>query len=232
MKKKQLYIKKQDESLIEFSAIREEQHGLRLNATKNSVEEGFDITDHIHGQPREITFIGITSDYNLSLKSSLESVKGLFNEDDDGNKSEDSKSKTLYNEFKALYDSKELVEIITEYETYENMALVSFSTKVNNKTSYSIDINATFQELRIVDDAVAEGENMSGNYSDNADNRAKGKKGKGKKSPVPSTPSEKAADVLDKVESGEMTPTSALMKIIKLFFGWYYVWNTYCTKWK
>lgn len=145
--------------MIEVSCFLTQSHELSLVPTTNPVESGIDINDHVKQNPRKITLRGITTDDPLSLTATIDSFRTLI--DPDTNEPL-LPSNDTFQAFKKLYDEKETVSIVTNYDEYDNMILTSFSTQEDKDNGSSIDFTVTFTELRVVETATGTGINLAG----------------------------------------------------------------------
>lgn len=194
-----------DGAIIDVSVYMKEEHSLKLTPTKNKVEQGVDITDHIKKEPDEITVTGITSDFDMSLSSAYNSVKSLIK----GGKHE-SKSNATIKAFEERFGkNRELVTIITNDKTYVNMSLREFRRTTDINNSYSVEFTASFIEIRIIKDAEIVGQNLAGQNSLLAD--AAKKKGQG----VAADFKKKTKDLTDKLDKAMSSPKGANKAMLK-----------------
>ena len=105
-----------------------EGHTLTAQATKQALESGTQVTDHIILDPPSVTVnfeITNTSFWRMTAKGAFE-------------------------KFKEMLEKRELFELITEHYTYDNMALVSFTADHAAPYKGRIQCTATFQRVNQV----------------------------------------------------------------------------------
>ena len=113
---------------IEVSVIISEGHILTAQATKQALESGTQVTDHIILDPITVTVnfeITNTSFWRMSAKDAFET-------------------------FKKMLEKRELFELITEHYTYDNMALVNLTADHAAPYKGRIQCTATFQRVNQV----------------------------------------------------------------------------------
>ena len=155
--KNQAAIIREDDSIIDVTCFLSQKTDFTLETTKNEVEEGIDVTDHIRESNKIITLSGIVSDFPLSYNSLIDSVKTLISGDETGCLSQDA-----YVAFKMIYNNKELVTIATNFDTFDNMVMTSLSIDENPESEDTLEFSATFEELRVVSDAEDFGVGLAG----------------------------------------------------------------------
>jgi hypothetical protein len=127
-----------------------ESHERNNLVTKNPVESGADVTDHIQIQPAKLTISGVVSATPVQ-------VLGFQNSN--------SRVSDAYSALKKISTKKELVDIVTGIEVYQNMALVTLTVPRDRETGKSFRFTAQFEEVFIVDSQVVSvgASPMSGN---------------------------------------------------------------------
>ena len=130
--KEQAILVKEDDSKIEVSCFISQSHQRILKPLQNPVEKGFDITDHINAEPFTLSLKGITTDYPLSFGATVDAVRSLI---DNQTGQARYPSNDTFKAFDELYNTKELITIVTAYYTYTNMLMTSFRTTENAENS-------------------------------------------------------------------------------------------------
>ena len=90
---------------VEVSVIVSEAHTLSAQATKQSLESGAQVSDHIILEPPSVSIVFEVSNAGDGAQA----------------------ARDVFDTFKAMQEKRELVEVITEHTIYDNMALVSLS---------------------------------------------------------------------------------------------------------
>lgn len=121
-------------SVVLDASIRE-QHGMRVDVTSNPVERGSPISDHRRLQPRSLTVEGV-----------------ITNAPSGGQEIDPGRAAAAYEALKDLARSSELVTVITNLETYENMTLTDLAVPKDAPRD-DLRFTATFTEIRIVENA-------------------------------------------------------------------------------
>lgn len=115
------------------------QHSMTV--TQFPVEQGAFVSDHAEEQPAQVTIQSMVSATPLRIISVSPFI-------DSG------RPRAAFEIMKELQTSKELVRIVTDVETYDNMALTSLSAPRNIQTKNSLLFTAVFQELRLASSQI------------------------------------------------------------------------------
>jgi hypothetical protein len=116
-----------------------EEHTDENVVTRNPVESGVAMTDHIRRMPRRVVIEGIVSDTPLGAVADLREAEGTATPSIDAR------------EYLALLsDNREPVQVRTEIRVYESMALVSLVETRDGKTGHAMRFRATFEGIDIV----------------------------------------------------------------------------------
>lgn len=175
-KRKQAIIIKPDGTFIEVSAYIKQQHNKSSNITREKVEKGVDITDHIETLSENVTLAGIVSNYDPSLKKLLEASKTVVKDDKTVDKANDA-----YTAFYDIWFYKMRVTVSTNYQTYEDMVIQNFNVDEDEDTGEILSFSVTFTNLRTVSDALTFGENLAAEkVTVDKDKTKKKKRAKGK----------------------------------------------------
>lgn len=155
-----------------------ESHERSNLVTKNPIESGADVSDHIQIQPAKLTISGIVSATPVQ-------ILGLGG----GN----SRVSDAYSALKNIATERELVDITTGIEVYQNMALVTLTVPRDRETGRSMRFTALFEEIFIVESQVVSvgASPLSGNK------HAESTKSNGKQTPQkPAAPVDGRASIL------------------------------------
>lgn len=126
--------------VLELDAALSETHTLEAEATKNPVEEGFAVTDHLQLQPRTYQVQGVVSNTPIVL---AESATERYEMGQPG------RGFSAYEELKRMRARRELVTLVTELEKYDNMLMTSLIVPRGNQGEV-LEFQASFRELVIV----------------------------------------------------------------------------------
>ncbi len=150
---------------IELDASLSESHKSNAEATRHPVEKGAKITDHIRPEPEEITIEGIISNTPLNRTQQTRAVEFVGRDF----RSEFVTSSTgeapfgvpgymeeAYAKLRDIRKNGELVTIVTQLRTYENMAMISLEIPRDAKTGDSLKFTATFSQIVIVENKVTQ----------------------------------------------------------------------------
>lgn len=126
-------LKKYGVGALSFDLIMAEEHNLENVITAHNIESGSVITDHIQNELEGGTVTGLIS--NFSLNTFFIS----------SNRSQDAFD-LLY----TIWKSKALVDIVTIYKTYTNVAITSAPVARDRDSAESIILQISFQKINIV----------------------------------------------------------------------------------
>lgn len=107
--------------LVILDASVNEQHTKTNQITEHPVEVGANIADHIRREPERITIRGIVSNHPLVLLASLRAPSPIAN--DLTFTSE--RAELAYAQLSLTMDAGELVDVVTTFKEYTNMAIQS-----------------------------------------------------------------------------------------------------------
>ena len=107
--------------------------------TSFPVEDGSNISDHIRNKPFELTLTGFISDTPIKIKEGLADllVSGTRG----------SRVAASYVELKNIWESRDVVDVITGLEVHSDMALVSLSVPRSPRDGHSMRFSATFRKI-------------------------------------------------------------------------------------
>lgn len=131
-----------------------ETHESAVQVTQNPVENGVDITDHVQVLPRKLQIEGAISDTPISFLSGVRSVlSGAFNLLTTGDFGKSSTA-TAYDTLRNILNTKEIVEIATGFDLYENMIMTSLRVPRDANSGSVMRFIATFQEVVTVSSSL------------------------------------------------------------------------------
>lgn len=116
--------------------------------TKNPVEEGAQITDHVQTNPNQLLIEGIISDTPIgfpilqNVLNIVNTVTTLFGQS--------SRSIDGFNKLVDLKDKREPFTVITTLKKYDNMIITEIRVTRSNETGNAIEFKATMEQIRIV----------------------------------------------------------------------------------
>lgn len=98
------------------------EHAFSSSITREPVEDGSDINDHVVLDTPELTIEGVTSDHPVSLLATLGAVTGAVSEFL-GLSGAEMRSQTAAKALKLAWSTKAELEIVTKLGTYKNMVI-------------------------------------------------------------------------------------------------------------
>lgn len=143
------------DTLYRLDGVIKEQHTATARVTKNPVEFGVDITDHVIVQPQRVVIEGIVTN-SPSLKQITNRLPG----DPDTVKSTiteiatQSRARNAYKGLKELQNRRRPVQLQTGLLQYDNMILTSLSAP--SDVQNNLRVRLVFDEIFIVDSDTSE----------------------------------------------------------------------------
>lgn len=137
---------------IVVDATVSEEHMATCLITKNPVEDGAKITDHVTLEPVTLTVEGVISDTPLgfaiigNIQNLVRSVSTLFGKS--------SRSVDAYNRLLKLRQDRQPFKVITGLKQYKNMILSDLSVVRTKDTGNAIHFRAVMEEINIVSSAT------------------------------------------------------------------------------
>jgi hypothetical protein len=167
---------------IVVDATVSEEHVSNCETTDNPVEDGSDVTDHVHIKPIELTIDGVISDSPLgfavvgNIQNFARSITNLF-----GKKTP--RSIEAFNSLLDLQKSRTPFTVLTGLRRYENMILTELSVPRTSQTGAAIHFSAKMKQIRIVSSKTISGGGVGGKYgkTKNSGWKASGSVGAGSK---------------------------------------------------
>lgn len=153
-----------------------ESHTYESEITKNPVEDGATITDHVQPMPPKLTIEGIIADYPLGfavISNAINAVRAVNNFIGQSSRKIDG-----FNGLIELRDSGEPFTVITGLKKYDNMVFSSLDFPRDSNTGNVLRFTATLEQITIVKSET------SSNLGDEVAKTAGSTKSKGRKGPT------------------------------------------------
>ena len=116
---------------IQFDALISERHRRESDATKNPVESGARISDHIIHMPEELELVGLITNSPIQLFD--------FSAPD--------RVQLAFDALMELRDSKTLVSVVTSLKLYQDMAIIDVDIPRDATTGDAIMVTIAFQKI-------------------------------------------------------------------------------------
>ena len=113
---------------VEVSSKQSESHAFRAVATEFPIQSGSIVSDHVFLKPREL---------DVSFTSSNTPGPGYT-------------AQQVFNAFKRHFTNRDLLKIITEHDTYENMIIVDFQPVHKSPHKGALECTLKFQQINSV----------------------------------------------------------------------------------
>lgn len=141
-----------------------EEHVSEAEVTRNPVEDGTTLVDHVQLMPKRLTIDGVISDAPLgyAVVGNIQNVVGRARDLFGGN----ARSIDAYNDLLNLQASRTPFTVITSLKRYDNMIMTSLSVPRSSATGRSIHFKATMEEIRIVKSREIRGVNAAASVRD------------------------------------------------------------------
>jgi len=135
---------------VVLDAALSETHTTSAMITSHPVEEGMDITDHIHRQPDALSITGIVSNISRLLQDSIPGVAQVSNLSSLIRGVNEDRAKTAYDDLRDLVEQKQLVKIVTTLREYDNMLLDNITIERNEQFKDALYFTVSARQIRIV----------------------------------------------------------------------------------
>lgn len=157
----QLFFKKENKiGNIELDIIIKESATATAKVTKNPVEKGADISDHIILEPMSFEVEGMVSNVNIGIITALSNLTETFS-------STSSKSELIWAALLRLQADRTLFIYTQNLRVYENICIEQLSESQDKDTSNGLYFTAVLAEVNIVGVAASsEREYSEQNISD------------------------------------------------------------------
>lgn len=134
---------------ITIDATVSQSHKRKAEVTKNPVEDGAKITDHVQLDPVELELSGVFSDDDLNGLPFIGNVENLANAVSQVFGGE-SRSIQAHKAMIDLWKTREPFEVVTKLELYKNMVVSDYSVDETATTGNAIHFRAKFEQITIV----------------------------------------------------------------------------------
>lgn len=114
-----------------------------MTVTDFPVEDGASISDHVQPQPVSVAIRGLVSSTPLRIIS-FDVIVG------------DARPRAAFEILTEIQENKELVRIVTDLRTYDNMALTSLNAPRRQDTKNALLFTALFREVKIVSSQIVQ----------------------------------------------------------------------------
>jgi hypothetical protein len=166
-----------------------ESYDFNADISDNPVEKGLDITDNINIRPLEISLTMKQSDTPIALPTIIGAAvtgAGILGSQVAGaagqkiasgvtslllKKDTKGLSRTCYEEFRKLFESKSLITVQTGLDLFPNMAIASIQFNRNQNTGKSIDFTVRLRQIRLVSSLAIDVPIKKGGIADQAKKR-------------------------------------------------------------
>ena len=127
--------------VIEFDVTVSESASATATATKNPVENGADVTDHVRMEPLAFTVSGIVSDTPVKFLAGIQAGNILT-----GNK----QSKTAWDKLLELQAKREPFTLTQGLKSYNNVVIMKLSATKDASNSGALVFTSEMQEIILV----------------------------------------------------------------------------------
>lgn len=168
-------LRKVDTSLVEITALDatlSHQIQRTATATMHPIESGSKISDHVQLDPVVVTVTGFVSNNPVTFLSF-----GLVPQQDQ------TRSKSAYDALVQTFDNKELVQVQSELEVFDDMVMTSLTVPRDRTNFNALQFTATFQKIKRVGTLVVE-------LAEDVEELAAPEQDLGKQNPVDAEPEE------------------------------------------
>lgn len=130
---------------VEVTGSMAEKHGYEAEKTEFPVEKGAKISDHYRKLSRKVSISGKISNIPLATGFPGQTLYEAFK-----NIKTDNNAISAWQTIGSYFDESRLITIVTSLQTYENMALMSFSVDRDGTTKDTLVFTCDAEEMRIV----------------------------------------------------------------------------------
>jgi len=116
---------------LTIEATLSEQHNMTATVSKFPVEGGAIVSDHIVNDPEKITLEGFASNTPIGTEP------GDY-------------AQETFNQLKKMWEARELLDIVTQYKVYNDMAITDISVPLNAKTGQAIQFTIDLIKIKKV----------------------------------------------------------------------------------
>lgn len=139
-------------------------HTRTAEVTKNPVESGSTIADHINNQNRKVSLEGIISNHPLINIQPLQSfidtalpglglAKALYGSIS-GIKTTNEPAANAFKIMEEIFENRQPLKVVAGFKVYENVVLTDWTIVEQVENGDSLKLNATFEEIRIATSVI------------------------------------------------------------------------------
>lgn len=145
--------------VVQLDASLNETHETEADVTEHQVERGARIADHKRKLPARVTIEGLVTNTPVGRAAQTRAVEftgGSFQ----SATSEDSPfgvpgyAEEAFAKLEDLFDSEELITVVTSLKTYENMAITKLTVPRDRSTGDALRFTVALKEVVIVENRV------------------------------------------------------------------------------
>lgn len=182
-----------DTIALELDAIITETPEYTATPTKNAVETGSDVTDHVAIDHEKVTIEGFVTDTPVNI---IRTIGGIFTNDTFSNQTQQA-----FDFITELYQKREPFDFVGTVKVYRNMIITSLRIPRDSKTGKSLSFTMTLEQMTFVESQLFKSLKMANTVEHTG----------AKKSNIGQQPTQEAA-----IKSKERASTT-LRKILKGF---------------
>lgn len=124
---------------LEMDAILSESPEYTATPTRNPIESGANVTDHVTLEPEKLTIEGIVSNTPISL---LRILSGATFDDP---------AADAFSFLEALYNNRQPFDFVGDLKIYENLIITSFNPSRTPTTGQTLQFTVTMEKIRFAD---------------------------------------------------------------------------------
>lgn len=133
------------------------KHSIGSTPTRNPVEDGAKVTDHVELEPQTVSIQGVISDTPLDfnilndiIKGDLKNIQKNFMDGVNSTLNKTSRSVEQYQALMELWKTRQPFQVITGFKVYDNMILTRLDVDQSATTGKAMHFSADLEEIRIV----------------------------------------------------------------------------------
>jgi len=140
-----------EQALFTLDVSIRENHQRRSQVTRHPVEDGSEVSDHIHLQPKSVTIEGIQTDTPSGLGALL-IVPGMLDRF-----ASTPRSVEAWQYLDKLQSEKTILDVLTGLCVYRNMVITNLNAPRSAQTGRALQFSITLEEIIIVGSATVGG---------------------------------------------------------------------------
>lgn len=137
-----------------------EDHSYRAEVTKNPIEDGAPVSDHVSLEPVVLRVEGLVSDspIGFALIGTAQNVARKFS----SLFGTQSRAKDAFDSIELLWKKRLPFTVITNLKRYDNMVISNAKFPFSSDTGHALDLSIEFTQLSIVKSKIVGGSPQSG----------------------------------------------------------------------